>query len=223
MHSCVGRIRYLGVMLYDADQIESVASADEADVIDRQMDMLLDPFDPTVIAAAEENGIADSTIQAAQNSPTYKFVEEWNLALPLHPEFRTLPMLFYVPPLLPVLAKADDGVYDTSMDSFLAGIDENRLPVQYMASLFGAGNEGVVRYALRKQQAVRLYRRAMTVGDVDPMDVSRALSEADCSEVQAEEIYQLTALADNNARFVILRFTGPLGTVDLKWEFAHSN
>ncbi|RLB46675.1 MAG: hypothetical protein DRJ42_27150 [Deltaproteobacteria bacterium] len=32
-----------------------------------------------------------------------------------------------------------------------------------------------------------------------------------------------TAVIPDNARFVILRFTGPLGTVDLKWEFAHSN
>ena len=55
------------------------------------MDMILDPFDPKVIAAAKANGIADSTIEAAQYSPTYKFVKEWNLALPLHPEFRTLP------------------------------------------------------------------------------------------------------------------------------------
>jgi hypothetical protein len=30
-----------------------------------------------------------------------------------------------------------------------------------------------------------------------------------------------TPTIPDNARFVILRFTGPLGTVDLKWEFAH--
>ena len=149
------------------------------------------------------NGIKIDVIESAQKSPIWRFVKEWGLALPLHAEHRTMPMLFYVPPLLPVLAKADDGIYDTSMNKFLSGIDENRLPVQYMASLFGAGNEGVVRYALRKQQAVRLYRRAMTVGDLDPMEVSRALSEADCSEVEAEEIYQLTALASEHDRFVI--------------------
>jgi nitrate reductase beta subunit len=46
-------------------------------------------------------GVHDSTITAAQNSPVYKFVKEWKIALPLHPEFRTLPNLFYVPPMLP--------------------------------------------------------------------------------------------------------------------------
>ncbi|MCP4975123.1 MAG: nitrate reductase subunit beta, partial [Maribacter sp.] len=101
MHSCVGRIRYLGVMLYDANQIETVASSDDEDLVKRQLDMILDPFDEKVIASAKKNGIADSTIKAAQNSPTYKFVKEWGMALPLHPEFRTMPMLFYVPPLLP--------------------------------------------------------------------------------------------------------------------------
>ena len=104
MHSCVGRIRYLGVMLYDADKLEEVAAAPENELVERQRDMLLDPFDPEVIEAAKENGVADSTIRAAQKSPVYKFVKEWGMALPLHAEFRTLPMLFYVPPLLPVMA-----------------------------------------------------------------------------------------------------------------------
>jgi nitrate reductase beta subunit len=203
-HSCVGRIRYLGIMLYDADRIDEAASTENLEeLVDAQRNILLDPNDPEVIAAAAHNRIQPDVIESAQKSPVWRFVKQWGLALPLHAEYRTMPMLFYVPPLLPVLAKADDGTYDTSMDSFLAGIDDNRLPVQYMASLFGAGNEGVVRYALRKQQAVRLYRRAVTVGDLDPLEVSRALSEADCSEVQAEEIYQLSALAGDHDRFVI--------------------
>ena len=101
MHSCVGRIRYLGVILYDADKIKEIASVDEDQLVNKQLDMLLDPFDPKIIEAAKENGVADSTIRAAQKSPTYKFVKKWGMALPLHAEFRTLPMLFYVPPLLP--------------------------------------------------------------------------------------------------------------------------
>ena len=31
-------------------------------------------------------------------------MKEWKLALPLHVEYRTFPMLFYVPPLLPVMS-----------------------------------------------------------------------------------------------------------------------
>ncbi len=90
MHTCVGRIRYLGTLLYDADKIEEVASSPEDKLISNQIDMYLDPHDPEVIKKAKENGIADSTIKSAQNSPIYKFLKEWKLALPLHAEFRTL-------------------------------------------------------------------------------------------------------------------------------------
>ena len=69
---------------------------------------------PEIIAAARANGIREDMIASAQESPVYKFVKEWGLALPLHPEFRTLPMLFYVPPMLPVLASQGAGGYETT-------------------------------------------------------------------------------------------------------------
>ena len=223
MHSCVGRIRYLGVMLYDADQIEAVASAEESEIVQRQMDMLLDPFDPAVIAASEENGIADSTIHAAQNSPTYKFVKEWNLALPLHPEFRTLPMLFYVPPLLPVMASVtdvdnteqskkmnekakywpDNWLYDTSTKEMFGTIDNQRFPIEYMASLFSAGETSWVSDRIKKLMAVRLHRRKVTVGDVDDSVVEAALSDTGLTPQTADDIYYLTSLAKFDDRFVI--------------------
>ena len=77
MHTCVGRIRYLGVVLYDADKIHETASVDEEYLVDAHMDMLMDPFDPRVIESAKKNGVADSTIRAAQNSPSYRFIKEW--------------------------------------------------------------------------------------------------------------------------------------------------
>ena len=48
-------------------------------------------------------------IESAQRSPVYKFVMDWKIALPPHIEFRTLPMLFYVPPMSPVMANFEDG------------------------------------------------------------------------------------------------------------------
>src|SRR5579884_2529774 len=115
-HSCVGRIRYMGVILYDASRIHEAASAPEDKLVDAQRSLLLNPRDPSVIAAAKASGVPDSKIAAAQASPVYQFVKKWKLALPLHPEFRTLPMLFYVPPLGPVLAKTGNGVYDSVAD-----------------------------------------------------------------------------------------------------------
>ncbi len=82
---CVGRIRYLGVMLYDADRIHEMASCDEKDLIKKQLDIYLDPNDPKVIAEAKKCGIPDSTIQAAQKSPVWKYVKEWGW------HFRSIP------------------------------------------------------------------------------------------------------------------------------------
>jgi nitrate reductase / nitrite oxidoreductase, beta subunit len=223
MHSCVGRIRYLGVVLYDADKIEETANADDANLINAQLDMLLDPNDPKVIEAAKANGVADSTIRAAQDSPTYKFVKKWGLALPLHAEFRTLPMLFYVPPLLPVMASLsekdqtgqaekldpiskfwDDGwLYDTSTEELWGSIDKARFPLEYMASMFGAGDTEVVKEKLKKLMAIRIHRRRVTVGDIDDAKADQVLADVGLTAEMAEEIYYLTSLAKFDDRFVI--------------------
>jgi len=223
MQSCVGRIRYLGVILYDADKIEETASVDESQLVDKQLDMLLDPFDPQVIEAAKENGVADSTVRAAQQSPIYKFVKKWGMALPLHAEFRTLPMLFYVPPLLPVMASLskvdnseqaqkmgsiaklwnDDWLYDTSTEELWGTIDQARFPLQYMAELFSAGDTEIIKLRLKKLMAVRIYRRWKTVGDISETKAQAALKDAGLTAAMAEDIYYLTSLAKFDDRFVI--------------------
>ena len=109
-HSCVGRIRYLGVLLYDArpDRRGGQLADDQTG----RGAALADPR--SVRSRGDRRGARrtashDAVIEAAQKSPVYKYVKEWRLALPLHPEFRTLPMLFYVPPMLPVLAAIGEG------------------------------------------------------------------------------------------------------------------
>ena len=165
-HSCVGRIRYMGVVLYDADRIAEVAKAPQDQLVETQRSLLLDPNDPEIIAAAEANGISSAMLDAARKSPVWKFVREWGLALPLHAEYRTLPMLFYVPPLV-------------------------RMPIRYLAALFGAGNTAVVEDVLRKLNAVREYKRTGVLPDVG------------FTAAQAEAIYRLTALANLDERFVL--------------------
>jgi nitrate reductase beta subunit len=136
-------------------------------------------------------------------SPVYQFVKVWKIALPPHIEYRTLPMLFYVPPMSPVMAsRENDTISHLSTDLF-HDIDESRVPMQFLANLFGAGHEGKLRYALYKQRAVRLYRRAITVGDIDVETAARALREANCSPEEADEIYRLTSLCTFEERFVI--------------------
>jgi len=202
-HSCVGRIRYLGVVLYDADKIEETAKLPDEELVEGQRRMILDPFDPEVIAAAKQQGIHDSIIEAAQKSPVYKFVKEWKLALPLHIEYRTLPMLFYVPPLLPVLGQNDGETYETTTEDFFGSLDKARLPIEYMAKLFTAGNVGLLRHALKKMLAVRWMRREETVGDVDKEKVESILAEAGLTREMGEAIYRLTSLPTFDERFVI--------------------
>ncbi|HBY92434.1 MAG: nitrate reductase subunit beta [Ardenticatenaceae bacterium] len=208
-HSCVGRIRYLGVLLYDADLIEEATSVADAELVDAQRAMIQDPFDPQVIASAKANGISDALIDAAQESPVYKFVKQWNLALPLHSEFRTLPMLFYVPPMLPVLASVKDGNYNVAgatsggLAPMLSSLDRARMPLRYMAHLFAAGNEEIVAEVYRKLIAVRVYMRAQKVNDVTETEVQQALAQGKTTPEEVEAIFRLTSLPTFEERFVI--------------------
>ena len=85
--TCVGRLRHLGVMLYDVDAVCEAASVpDEKDLYEAQLSVFLDPHDPGVVARAERDGIARDWIQAAQRSPVYALIKRHKVALPLHPE-----------------------------------------------------------------------------------------------------------------------------------------
>jgi nitrate reductase beta subunit len=203
IHSCVGRIRYVGVLLYDAARIHEAATVSDDHLIDMYRTLILDPNDPVIIEAARKQGLPEAVLAAAQASPVYRFVMDWRMALALHPEYRTLPTLFYVPPLSPVLAAVRDGAVDNVATALFDDGESARMPMRYLASLFGAGREEPVRYALRKQQAVRFVRRAETVGDVEEDLLNRVLAQADCTREQADAIYRLTSLCRVSDRFVL--------------------
>jgi nitrate reductase beta subunit len=210
-HSCVGRIRYLGVLLYDASQLQAAVSVPDDELVEAQRAMILDPFDEEVVEAALANGISEAMVASAQASPVFKFVKRWQLALPLHPEFRTLPMLFYVPPMLPVIAKIEGGRYEVDGANgngsgavpSLSNLDQSRWPMRYMASLFGAGNEEVVREVYRKLFAVRVLMRSKTVGNVPDAEVDAALEAGRTTAEEAEAIFQLTSKPTFQERFVL--------------------
>ena len=210
-HSCVGRIRYLGLLLYDASMLKQVALVPDEELVEAQRSMIKDPFDPEVIAAARANGVTDDMITAAQNSPVYRFVKRWRLALPLHPEFRTLPMLFYVPPMLPVIARVEGGRYDVdgangngeSALPSLSNLDQARVPLRYIASLFSAGNEGVVAEVYRKLLAVRVHMLAKKVGNLPEDEVAAALEAGRTTAAEAEDIFRLTSMPTFQERFVL--------------------
>lgn len=197
--TCVGRIRYLGVLLYDADRIHEAASTEnEHDLYPMQKDIFLDPFDPEVIAQAEKDGIPLSVIDAAQKSPVYKLAIDWQLALPLHPEYRTLPMVWYVPPLSPIQSAINSDLIESK--GILPDVESLRIPVQYLANLLAAGDTKPVLNALNRILAMRHYKRAETVeGQKD----TRALEEIGLTEEQANEMYRYLAIANYEDRYVI--------------------
>lgn len=194
-HTCVGRIRYVGVILYDADRIkDAAATLDDKEVYQAQLDILLDPHDPKVIAEARDQGIAENFIEAAQRSPIFKLAVEWGLALPPHPEFRTLPMVWYVPPLSPMLSSSAEP------EEEFHSIDESRIPVKYLANLLCGGNEQPVRLALKRLMALRQYSRSLRLGNKPD---TKALEDLGLSSAKAEDMYRLLAIAKSHDRFVI--------------------
>ncbi len=201
-HSCVGRIRYLGILLYDAEKIVPSASVPDEELVFAHRNIILDPNDPAVVASAKKNGISDEMIDFARRSPVYKFAKQFEIALPLHPEFRTLPMLFYIPPLLPITANAENGTLDVA-EAFFSSLDKARIPMRFMASLFSAGNESVIRSVYMKLIAVRIFKRAQTVGDISEAEVEDALLKGKTDANEAEEIFRLTSLPSFEDRFVI--------------------
>ncbi len=200
--TCVGRLRYIGLMLYDADAVLEAASVeDDHDLYDAQRSVFLDSNDPGVQAEAERAGIPGDWIEAAQRSPIYALIEKYRIALPLHPEYRTMPMVWYIPPLSPVVDVIKDTGYDAEDQANLfAAIDTLRIPVEYLANLFTAGDPKPVDAVLRKLAAMRSYMRDINLGR-DPNDEIPASVGMEGEEMY--DMFRLLAIAKYEDRYVI--------------------
>lgn len=199
--TCVGRIRFVGIILYDSDRVQTAASVqDPKKLYESQLSLFLDPNDPKVAEQARRDGIPEDWIDCARRSPVYKLAVEWRLGLPLHPQFRTLPMVWYVPPLSPLVSRVKGGTAHAEVWDIFPAIDQMRIPVQYLANLLTAGDPAPVRKALRKLVALRGYMRALNLG-VEPD--RRALTAAEVTPSQAKAMYRLLALGRYDERFVI--------------------
>jgi nitrate reductase beta subunit len=226
-HSCVGRIRYMGVLLYDADRMLEAAKAPEAELIEAQRNAILDPFDPQVISAAQENGICPDWIQSAQRSPVYQFVKVWKLAFPLHPEFRTVAMMYYVPPLSPVISVIEEDLFRLDLPLEMQDretfqrLETARLPIQYLANLFTAGDVAEVEGALKRMMAVRVMKRRQSVDGALDEDVLEILQQAGLDLEQAQAIYQMTTQPTMEQRFVLPPYHREMSIESLRDPLAH--
>jgi nitrate reductase beta subunit len=197
----VGRIRYIGVVLYDADRVEEAASvADEKDLLDAQLSVFLDPEDPEVRRQAEADGIPADWMDAARRSPVYALAMRHRVALPLHPEYRTLPMVWYVPPLSPVMGMIEGEGSTADPDDVFPAIDRLRIPVRYLSNLLAAGDDEVIRRVLKQLAAMRRYMRELSIdGEADASVAASVGMEVG----DMEDMYRLLAIAKYDERFVI--------------------
>lgn len=195
--TCVGRLRYIGIVLYDADRIKEVASiTDPKDLYKAQLSLFLNPNDPEIIARAKKDGIAEDWIEAAQRSPVYKLLIEYGVALPLHPEYRTLPMVWYLPPLSPIVKTSDS----TDASVLFAHVDNMRIPVAYLANMLTAGDAGAIRHSLKSLIGLRQYIRNVNILKKTGDEI---LNGTNLSEDKAVGLYRLLSIAKYSDRFVI--------------------
>jgi nitrate reductase beta subunit len=109
-------------------------------------------------------------------------------------------MVWYVPPLSPVLEFAAGPAGDGDPDDVFPAIDDLRIPVSYLANLLAAGDEEPVRLALRRQAAMRRVQRERTLG-TEPeaalaADVGLGLADLD-------DLFRLLAIAKYEDRYVL--------------------
>jgi nitrate reductase beta subunit len=181
--------------------LEAASVEDDHDLYEAQRSVFLDPLDPTVVAEAERAGIPGDWISAAQRSPVYALINTYRVALPLHPEYRTMPMVWYIPPLSPVV----DVIRDTGHDAedrgnLFAAIDALRIPMEYLANLFTAGDVGPVEAVLRRLAAMRSYMRDVNLGREPDGSIPESVG---MSEESMYEMFRLLAIAKYDQRYVI--------------------
>ena len=200
--TCVGRLRYLGLVLYDADRVaEAATEPDETKLMAAQKSILLDPRDPEVLAEARRSGIPEDWLEAAQNSPVYDLACRYDVALPLHPEYRTLPMVWYIPPLSPVVdALTETGHDGEDIGNLFGAIDAMRIPIEYLAELFTAGDIDPVNDVLRKLAAMRSHMRTVNLGEAVDPSIAEAVG---MTIAEMESMYRLLAIEKYEDRYVI--------------------
>jgi nitrate reductase beta subunit len=104
------------VLFHSARVAAAPAPPDPQGLLEAQRQVFLDPEDPAVRDQAARDGIPDDWIDAARRSPVYALAHRYRVALPLHPEYRTLPMVWYVPPLSPIVNSLETDGYEANPD-----------------------------------------------------------------------------------------------------------
>ena len=74
-------------------------------------------------------------------------------------------MVWYVPPLSPIVNALETDGYEADPDDVFPAIEAMRIPVEYLANLLAAGDSEVIRGVLRRLAAMRgAYAKARGAG-----------------------------------------------------------
>ena len=112
-----------------------------------------------------------------------------------------MPMVWYIPPLSPVVDVIKDTGHDAEdRGNLFAAIDALRIPVEYLANLFTAGDVAPVDAVLRRLAAMRSYMRDINLGR-DPDDSIPASVGMEPEAMY--DMFRLLALAKYDERYVI--------------------
>lgn len=112
-----------------------------------------------------------------------------------------MPMVWYVPPLSPVVDLLREQGHDAeAADTLFGAIDALRIPIEYLAELFTAGDTEQIELVLRRLAAMRAYMRDVTLGRETDPSIPEAVG---MSEESLYAMYRLMAIAKYDDRYVI--------------------
>ena len=162
--------------------------------------LFLDPADPDVRKRALADGIPADWIEHAQRSPVHALVARYKVALPLHPEYRTMPMVWYVPPLSPIVNALEGDGYEADPDALFPAVEA--------CGSRSSTSQTCCRPATPRSSATCCggsRRCAATCESSRSWDQrDERLPEAVGMDGQElEDMYRLLAIADYNDRYVI--------------------
>ena len=116
-------------------------------------------------------------------------------------------MVWYVPPLSPVMSLVEGEGSESDPDDVFPLIDQLRIPVKYLANLLTAGDEEPVRLALKRLAARRTHMREKTLGGVPAASLAASVG---LTAAQIERLFRLLAVAKFDERYVIPQTHGEL-------------
>jgi nitrate reductase beta subunit len=185
--NCPTGVFVSGPVLYDADRIHEVAAGEHGGGIDAIRELILDPNESSVAAAARRNGIPERSLEEATESPVYSSIVDWKIAHPLHPEFRTLPMFFYIPPVGPILRGGQE-TGERLSDSPAEVLKERHSDSEMLSQLFSAERPSEIELSLKRLLAIRAHRVALSGEGQDTKVAERWLTEAGLDAGDADRI-----------------------------------